>query len=198
MRLITFKGASGPRIGVLDGSDVIDLSTVDSNAPTNLQQVIADGDLERLQLELTVPVSAPGKILCLGLNYKAHIDEGIFDEQTYPTIFMRSATSMVAHGQPVVRPRKSVTLDFEAELALIVGKRARHLTAANALDCVAGYTCSNDGSVREYQRHTIQWTMGKNFDNTGPLGPVFVTKQHRYDDFSGGGNAYLSNRRFNA
>lgn len=191
IRIVTFTGPHGPRIGILDGNDVIDLSAADPEAPTNLQEVIASGQLTDLQsiadgadksarvslesLELTVPIASPGKILCLGLNYKEHVDEGIFDTQPYPTIFMRSNTSMVAHGQPVVRPRNSVTLDYEAELALIVGKRARHLTPDNALEHVAGYTCSNDGSVREYQRHTIQWTMGKNFDNTGPIGPVFVT-----------------------
>lgn len=169
----------------------MDLSAVDPTAPTDLQAVIAAGELDQLQamakraddsartrldaVELTVPIAAPGKILCLGLNYKEHVDEGIFETQPFPTIFMRSSTSMVAHGQPIVRPRNSVTLDYEAELALVIGTRARHLTAQNALECVAGYTCSNDGSVREYQRHTIQWTMGKNFDNTGPIGPVFVT-----------------------
>lgn len=176
---------------MLEGEEVIDLSSADSKAPTNLQEVIATGKLSELQaiadkadesarksldsVELMVPIAAPGKILCLGLNYKEHVDEGIFETQPYPTIFMRSSTSMVAHGQPVVRPRNSVTLDYEAELALVIGTKARHLTAENALVHVAGYTCSNDGSVREYQRHTIQWTMGKNFDNTGPIGPVFVT-----------------------
>lgn len=156
-----------------------------------MQTVIADGRLADLEaiasrgddrarrpvdsVEYMVPISHPGKILCLGLNYKEHVDEGIFDTQPYPTIFMRSQTSMVAHGQAIIRPSNSITLDYEAELALVIGKRARHLTADNALEFVAGYTCSNDGSVREYQRHTIQWTMGKNFDNTGPIGPVFVT-----------------------
>lgn len=175
----------------MDDGGVIDLSAVDSKAPTNLQEVIAAGTLADLQtianragdtarlsidtLEVTIPIDKPGKILCLGLNYKEHVEEGIFETQPYPTIFMRSSTSMVAHGQPVVRPNNSVTLDYEAELALVIGSQARHLTAENALAHVAGYTCSNDGSVREYQRHTIQWTMGKNFDNTGPIGPVFVT-----------------------
>jgi len=191
IRIISFNGPDGPRIGLLEGEVVVDLSAVDSNAPTNLKDVIAAGELANLQLiankadesahkrlddiDIAVPITAPGKILCLGLNYKEHVDEGIFETQLYPTIFMRSSTSMVAHGQAVVRPRNSVTLDYEAELALVIGTRARHLTAENALEHVAGYTCSNDGSVREYQRHTIQWTMGKNFDNTGPIGPVFVT-----------------------
>jgi 2-keto-4-pentenoate hydratase/2-oxohepta-3-ene-1,7-dioic acid hydratase in catechol pathway len=126
-------------------------------------------------LSYNVPISAPGKILCLGLNYMEHVDEGIFEKQPFPTIFMRTASSMIAHNEPLIRPSVSETLDYEAELALIVGKRSRHLTKANALEAVAGYSCANDGSVREFQRHTIQWTMGKNFDSTGPFGPVFVT-----------------------
>jgi len=82
---------------------------------------------------------------------------------------------MIPHNETIIRPKVSETLDYEAELAVIIGKRSRHLTKANALDAVAGYSCANDGSVREFQRHTIQWTMGKNFDSTGPFGPIFVT-----------------------
>lgn len=191
MRLVSFKGSDGPRIGVLDGDEIIDLSAVDANAPRDIQTVITEGGLGGLQaiadgadasarlkvddITFNMPISAPGKILCLGLNYMEHVNEGIFEKQPYPTIFMRSMTSMVAHNEPVIRPKNSETLDFEAELALIVGKRSRHLTPENALEAVAGYSCCNDGSVREYQRHTIQWTMGKNFDATGPIGPAFVT-----------------------
>ncbi len=191
MRLVSFESGDGPRIGVVEGDTVIDLSAVDPSAPRDIQSVIAAGELEALStiaassssdaqrdfdgLDFNIPISSPGKILCLGLNYMEHVDEGIFEKQPYPTVFMRSVTSMVAHNKPIIRPQKSETLDFEAELALVVGKRSKHLTPENALDAVAGYACSNDGSVREYQRHTIQWSMGKNFDQTGPFGPVFVT-----------------------
>ncbi len=191
MRLVSFNGGDGPRIGLVSGDKVVDLSAVDPGAPRDIQTLIAQDNLASLQsiadgaaadamlefdsLDFYIPISSPGKILCLGLNYMEHVNEGIFEKQPFPTIFMRSLTSMVAHGKPVIRPIKSETLDFEAELALVVGKRSRHLTPENALDAVAGYTCCNDGSVREYQRHTIQWTMGKNFDQTGPLGPVFVS-----------------------
>ena len=191
MRLISFQSADGPRIGFVKGDTVIDLTSVDVSAPRDIQQVITEGLLDELSafaarasvanqlalddLVFNMPIRAPGKILCLGLNYIDHVNEGIFEKQPFPTIFMRSVTSMTAHNAPLVRPSVSETLDFEAELALIVGKRARHLTSANALDVVAGYSCANDGSVREYQRHTIQWTMGKNFDDTGPFGPVFVS-----------------------
>jgi len=191
MRLISFNDNDGSRIGVVLGNEVIDLSAVRTDAPRDIQQVISNGDLSVLKdivtasnqshrrafnnLDFNMPISAPGKILCLGLNYMEHVNEGIFEKQPFPTIFMRSITSMVAHNKPIIRPMNSNSLDFEAELAIIIGERSRHLTSQNALNAVAGYSCSNDGSVREYQRHTIQWTMGKNFDNTGPIGPVFVT-----------------------
>lgn len=191
MRLVSFQAKDGMRIGVISGNQVIDISSIDDNAPRDIQNVIVNDTFAQIQqiadkasgkemldfdsLSYNVPISAPGKILCLGLNYLEHVDEGIFEKQPFPTIFMRTASSMIAHNEPLIRPSVSETLDYEAELALIVGKRSRHLTKANALEAVAGYSCANDGSVREFQRHTIQWTMGKNFDSTGPFGPVFVT-----------------------
>ena len=126
-------------------------------------------------ITIGLPVARPGKILCLGLNYMDHVAEGPFDKQPFPAIFMRSATSLVAANQPIIAPAVSETLDYEAELAVIIGKKCKNLTEDNALDAIAGYSCFNDGSVREFQRHTIQWTMGKNFDKTGPFGPIMVT-----------------------
>jgi acylpyruvate hydrolase len=122
-------------------------------------------------------VSRPGKVVCLGLNYLEHVKEGPQRDNLpkFPTIFMRGATSLVAHGQPIVRPQVTETLDYEAEMILIVGKRAKHLTPANALSCIAGWACGNEGSVREFQRKTTQWDMGKNFDHTGGFGPYFVS-----------------------
>jgi len=191
LKLVNFKADDGMRIGVVIADKVVDISSVDGNAPRDIQDVIINdafaqlkqiaanaSDKEMLEynsLSFAVPICAPGKILCLGLNYMEHVNEGIFDKQPFPTIFMRTATSMIAHNEPIIRPTVSETLDYEAELAVIIGKRSRHLTKANALDAVAGYSCANDGSVREFQRHTIQWTMGKNFDSTGPFGPIFVT-----------------------
>lgn len=201
MRLVNFKARDGARIGVVADDKVIDLTSVDSTAPRDIQTVIATGTLDQLQLiadkatesdhlaydslDFNTPISAPGKILCLGLNYMEHVNEGIFEKQPFPTIFMRTATSIVAHNEPLIRPLVSETLDYEAELALIVGKTSRHLTAENALEAVAGYSCANDGSVREFQRHTIQWTMGKNFDKTGSFGPVFVTADELPDGAKG-------------
>ena len=120
-------------------------------------------------------VPRPPKIICLGLNYADHAKEGGHAKPEYPSFFMRGATSQVAHNQPIIRPKASTKLDYEAELAVIIGSSARHLTKANALSCVAGYACYNDGSVRDYQRKTNQWTIGKNFDATGGFGPCLVT-----------------------
>ena len=191
MRLLAFVKDHQPRIGALTDAGVIDLSLVDAAAPTDLGAVIKAGQLADIaailaaadgtvhyqldELDLQVPIATPGKILCLGLNYMDHIAEGPFEKQPFPAIFMRCPTSLVAAHKPILAPRMSNTMDYEAELAVIIGQKCKHLTADNALDVIAGYSCFNDGSVREYQRHTIQWTMGKNFDQTGPFGPVLVT-----------------------
>ncbi|MDA0333092.1 MAG: fumarylacetoacetate hydrolase family protein [Proteobacteria bacterium] len=191
MRLLAFVKDHQPRIGALTDAGVIDLSLVDAAAPTDLGAVIKAGQFADIadilaaadgtvhyqldELDLQVPITTPGKILCLGLNYMDHIAEGPFEKQPFPAIFMRSPTSLVAAHKPILAPRMSNTMDYEAELAVIIGQKCKHLTADNALDVIAGYSCFNDGSVREYQRHTIQWTMGKNFDQTGPFGPVLVT-----------------------
>ena len=191
MRLVAFEKADGLHIGVITDRGVVDLSLVDPLAPRDLGAVIKAGQLNEIaaimagagdavhhqmaDLKFALPVANPGKILCLGLNYMDHVAEGPFDKQPFPAIFMRSATSLVAANQPIIAPKVSETLDYEAELAVIIGKECKNLTEANALESIAGYSCFNDGSVREFQRHTIQWTMGKNFDKTGPFGPILVT-----------------------
>lgn len=191
MRLVAFEQVDGSHIGVITDRGVVDLSRIDPAAPRDLDAVIKAGQLDQLvalmakagdethhqigDITIGLPVTKPGKILCLGLNYMDHVAEGPFDKQPFPAIFMRSATSLVAANQPIIAPAVSETLDYEAELAVIIGKKCKNLTEDNALDAIAGYSCFNDGSVREFQRHTIQWTMGKNFDKTGPFGPIMVT-----------------------
>jgi 2-keto-4-pentenoate hydratase/2-oxohepta-3-ene-1,7-dioic acid hydratase in catechol pathway len=180
---------------VVEGDQVIDLQAADAKVPADLGAMLAanNGDLKPLGdiarrapasarrplegLKFGLPVAKPGKILCLGLNYLEHVKEGTQRDNIpkFPTIFMRCLTSMVPHEQPIIRPKVSEQLDYEAELMLIVGKRAKHLTMANATSCIAGYSCSNEGSVREFQRKTTQWDMGKNFDRTGGFGPWMVT-----------------------
>ncbi len=195
MKIVAFEGQGSPRLGIVEGSEVVDLTAADSTAPTDLGAWLAknDGETKPLAdiakrapasarkplagLTYALPVGRPGKILCLGLNYLDHVKEGPNRDNIpkFPTIFMRSRTSLVPHGQPILRPQVTETLDYEAELILVVGKRAKHLTAANATSCIAGYSCGNEGSVREFQRKTTQWDMGKNFDRTGGFGPWLVT-----------------------
>jgi acylpyruvate hydrolase len=195
MKIVGFEAEGGLRLGVVEGDQVIDLQAVDAKVPADLGTVLAasNGDLKSLGdiakrapasarrplkgLKFGLPVAKPGKILCLGLNYLEHVKEGTQRDNIpkFPTIFMRCLTSMVPHEQPIIRPKASEQLDYEAELMLIVGKRAKHLTMANATSCIAGYSCSNEGSVREFQRKTTQWDMGKNFDRTGGFGPWMVT-----------------------
>ena len=195
MKIVGFEAEGGLRVGVVEGDHVIDLQAVDPKVPADLGAVLAasNGDLKSLGdiakrapasahrplkgLKFGLPVARPGKILCLGLNYLEHVKEGSQRDNIpkFPTIFMRCLTSMVPHEQPIIRPKVSEQLDYEAEMMLIVGKRAKHLTMANATSCIAGYSCSNEGSVREFQRKTTQWDMGKNFDRTGGFGPWMVT-----------------------
>ncbi|HTJ57253.1 MAG TPA: fumarylacetoacetate hydrolase family protein [Devosiaceae bacterium] len=127
------------------------------------------------RVELLPPLPAPGKILCIGLNYTEHSRESGFEPPAYPTIFARFASSLIGHGAPIIRPRVSEQLDYEGELVAVIGRGGRNIAAADALGHVAGYSIFNDASIRDYQLRTPQWTVGKNFDATGAFGPVFVT-----------------------
>lgn len=121
------------------------------------------------------PFRRAGKILCVGLNFAAHVKESGMATPDYPTVFARFNSGLVGHGQPLVRPKLSDQFDYESELAFVIGRRARHVGEDHALDHVAGYTIFNDGSIRDIQLRTPQWTIGKNFDGTGGFGPDFVT-----------------------
>ena len=189
MRLVSFRNSSGSRFGIISGDQVIDVNLADNRLPADLSGFLRGGgtfaDLKNLAdgaatkpieaLEYELPLNAPGKIFCLGLNYLEHVKEGPYQVPDYPTIFMRGASSLVAHNQAIVRPIISDKLDFEAELVVIIGKRIRHAKLENALDAVFAYSCFNDGTLRDYQKRTVQWTIGKNFDKTGGFGPVLVT-----------------------
>lgn len=189
MRFVTFEHAGEARVGLLDGEDVVDLSVAAPSAPRSLKQIIAaGGDLAGLgrsapasarrrldSVKLLPPIPDPGKIVCLGLNYAAHAAEGFSGVTEVPTLFLRVPTSITAHGAPMVLPKLSSDYDFEAELMLIIGRGGRHIPKERALEHVFGYSLFNDGSVRDYQRHTTQWTSGKNFDGSGPFGPHVVT-----------------------
>lgn len=119
----------------------------------------------------------PGKILCVGLNYKSHVAETKRADSEYPSIFTRFVDSLSAHNAPLPRPATTTRFDFEGELAIIIGKGGRNIQQADAFDHIAGYACFNDGTARDWQRHTHQWIPGKNFPLTGPLGPFMATTQ---------------------
>ncbi|WFE91782.1 fumarylacetoacetate hydrolase family protein [Roseibium porphyridii] len=189
MRFIVGTGLSGQGVFLVDGEWAWNLTAIDGRVGTDLRPLIEGSvDLNSLagqknkvdaepvtSLTPGLPVIRPGKIICLGLNYVDHIKEGGYDVPVYPALFMRCTTSMIPAGAPMVRPSCSEQLDYEAELMVIIGKGGKHISEKDALDHVFGYTLFNDGSVREYQRKTHQWTPGKNFDATGPIGPVIVT-----------------------
>jgi acylpyruvate hydrolase len=121
------------------------------------------------------PLSAPGKIICVGLNYVDHSIESGFTVPDYPTIFARFSSSLTASGAPIVRPLVSTQLDYEGEMVAIIGTRGRHIAEKDALNHVIGYSIFNDASIRDFQKKSPQWTVGKNFDNTGAFGPYLVT-----------------------
>jgi acylpyruvate hydrolase len=193
MRLAAFEQAGTARLGLVENDSIIDLAEAAPDLPRDLVGLIRAGAPAFAAAEQAArtarpaarralaglrflpPIPNPGKIICLGLNYVDHAKEGGHAKPEYPSFFMRGATSLVAHGAPILRPRSSIQLDYEAELVAVVGRTARHVVKERAFDYIAGYSCFNDGSVRDYQRKTSQWTIGKNFDRTGGFGPWFVT-----------------------
>lgn len=190
MKLVGFEVDGKARLGLVEGREVVDLHSADPSLSANLGDMLAkSSDLGFLKglatkakvrhpldkLRYMLPVTQPGKIICLGLNYLEHAKEGGHKTPDAPSVFLRCLTSLVAHQQPIIRPRASTKLDYECELAVIIGKRARHVALADACSIVAGYSCFNDASLRDFQHRTTQWDMGKNFDRTGGFGPWMVT-----------------------
>ena len=199
MRYLVGETTTGTAVFSVSDGNAVNLSSLDDRVGEDLMGLIATPGLaESLKAKISgapsvpvdsitpaLPVKAPGAIICMGLNYVEHIKEGGYDIPDYPALFMRGRNSMMAAGQPMVRPTASETLDYEAELMMIIGKGGRHISEDDALDHVFGYTVFNDGSVREYQRKTHQWTPGKNFDATGAVGPFTVTPDELPEGASG-------------
>jgi acylpyruvate hydrolase len=189
MHIVNFETRGVPGIAADEGSGWHGLTQPDSGFPGTLPELIAQGaDLLRVgrtlghapaialkAVRLLPPVPAPLKIICVGLNYDDHLQESGLKKPEYPEIFARFATSLIAHQEPIRRPRESIALDYEAELAVVIGKPGRRIPQEEALDYVAGYSLFNDATVRDFQLRTPQWTMGKNFDGTGSFGPWLVT-----------------------
>ena len=196
MRLVTYLRDGAQRLGALvvrDGADVVvdlqlaavlpsDMLAFLAGGEANMEQArqaLADPPAEALvslgAVRLAAPVPRPGKIICIGLNYRDHAAESGAEVPAYPTVFAKYASCIVGPGEPIVIPRVTGEVDYEAELAVVIGRRARDVAEADALGYVAGYAPFNDVSARVYQMRTSQWTIGKTFDTFGPLGPALVT-----------------------
>ena len=189
MKLLSFTAAGRDSYGAVVGDGVVDLGArLGLRLPTLRQLIAADAFAEAAALvargkadhaladiRFRPVIPDPGKIVCVGLNYRDHVAEGGRDVTEKPVLFARFADSQMGHGEPMVRPRVSDKLDYEGELAIVIGRPGRHIAEADALAHVAGYACYNDGSVRDWQRHTHQFTPGKNFHATGAFGPWMVT-----------------------
>ncbi len=189
MKLVSYQYRGQASYGAVVGDRIIDLAQRFPAAP-DLKTLLADDSLlaqahdcvldassdialSEVQLEPVIP--APGKIICVGINYVAHAEEAGRKVGKYPVIFQRFAETLLAAGAPLARPKVSSEFDFEAELAVVIGKGGSHIAPEDAMSHVAGYTCFNDASVRDWQFHTHQYGMGKTFRGTGSLGPWLVT-----------------------
>lgn len=194
MRFVTYRtrDAKSPRLALRTASGLHAMSESQAHrCPQDLKELIQQGaaamreaanafeqegqPLDEASVEFLPPMPAPTKIICVGLNYLDHTKESNFEQPSYPTLFLRVASSFVGHGEPIVRPQCSQQFDYEGELAAFIGAGGKHISKASALDHVAGYSVSNEGSVRDYQFRSPQWTVGKNFDRSGSIGPEFVS-----------------------
>lgn len=195
MRLISFEHGGRAGFGIATDGGVIDAQRHLSTRYQGLRSLLAADALDSLsaiaghkpdygydEIRFRPVIDDPAaKFLCVGVNYMPHIREMGRERPDYPVIFVRFADSIVGHGEHIVRPQASEKFDFEGELAVIIGRRARHVSRADALDYVAGYSCFNDGSVRDFQRHGPQWTPGKNFHHSGSFGPWMITRDEQPD-----------------
>jgi 2-keto-4-pentenoate hydratase/2-oxohepta-3-ene-1,7-dioic acid hydratase in catechol pathway len=189
MKLTSFLNQGQPTYGIVSGDDVLDLGPILGAQAPDLKTLIAKNmlgaaaqaaglhrpTLKFSQLHVLPVIPNPGQIFCIGLNYGEHVRETGREITESPAIFLRLPGSQVGHGQDIMRPRESHRLDYEAEIAVVIGKGGRRIAEADAWDHIAGYSCYNDGSVRDWQVATSQWTPGKNFYRTGGFGPWLVT-----------------------
>jgi 2-keto-4-pentenoate hydratase/2-oxohepta-3-ene-1,7-dioic acid hydratase in catechol pathway len=189
MKLVSYRDAQGETFGLVRDGAVVNLGRLAGGRWPTLRAALEGSALDRLadaasgaapavafdDADLLPVIPLPEKVICVGLNYATHIAEGGREPPKYPMLFPRWARSQVAHGKPIVVPKASEKLDFEGEMAFVVGKAGRHVPRGRAFEHVAGYACYNDGSVRDWQRHTGQFMPGKNFEETGGFGPWLVT-----------------------
>src|SRR4051812_44689403 len=179
MRFVNYASGDGPRAGLLREGRVVEVLGA---PPGGLQALVEAGSLGAVEAgdegpnaELLPPIHRPGKIICIGLNYRAHAEEGGREAPETPAVFAQVSTSLRAAGATIELPSWSQKVDYEAEVAFVIGSVAREVPAAQALDHVAGYSLFNDLSARDYQFKTPQWMPGKAFDASAPFGPALVT-----------------------
>jgi 2-keto-4-pentenoate hydratase/2-oxohepta-3-ene-1,7-dioic acid hydratase in catechol pathway len=189
MKLISFVLNKTPSYGAVIGQDVLNLTPIFGSRAADLKALITHKllgeaaqaaqthrpDLKYADLQLLPVIPNPNKIICVGLNYAEHVRETGREVTESPALFLRLSDSQVAHGQDIIRPPESVRIDYEGEIAIVIGEGGRRIKEADAWTHIAGYSCYNDGSVRDWQVATSQWTPGKNFYHTGAFGPWMVT-----------------------
>ncbi len=186
MKLVSFERRGAPGFGIVVSEGVVDLGRRLEGRASSLEQALVDtdtlatlagrpADFALADVTLLPPITESRRIVCVGLNYKSHIAETGREPPKYPMLFPRYPDSLVGHGAAMVRPAVSQMFDFEGELAFVIGKPGRAIKAERALEHVAGYACLNDGSIRDFQRHTTQFMPGKNFTASGSFGPWLVT-----------------------
>ncbi len=196
MKLASYRTPKGAGYGIVIDDGIVDLTRRIGKKYPDLRALLAGGalaqaekiakaakkaDLKLDKISFLPVIPNPGKIICVGLNYEEHRMETGRDKTEHPALFIRVAESQVAHRRPIVMPPESTHLDYEGEIAVIIGKAGRRISQEKAWQHIAGYSCYNDGSVRDWQRHTLQWTAGKNFSQTGGFGPWMVTRSEIED-----------------
>lgn len=208
MHIVHIKKDNKAILAARRGDELIDLEKVSPGIGTDLTAILAAGKLNGLADKVASagadavvsgaytylsPIERPPKIICVGLNYADHAKESPYDRPNYPVLFLRVTTSLVPHGEPLIAPKASEQFDYEGEMVAVIGKGGRHIPRDKALEHVAGYSIFNDGSVRDYQFKSPQWTSGKNFDGSGGFGPDFVTA----DEVPAGGKGLMLRTRMN-
>jgi 2-keto-4-pentenoate hydratase/2-oxohepta-3-ene-1,7-dioic acid hydratase in catechol pathway len=209
MRFLTFESDGVRGVGlVTDSGEVRGLSAADQGYPGDLDTLVGKGEealrsagkvlagaraIDPDAIRWLPPLTAPPKIICIGLNYAAHAAEAGLQVPTYPSVFVRFNSTLIGHRAPLLRPRESIQLDYEVELVAVIGRAGRRISKEAALSHVIGYSVFNDASIRDYQMKTPQWTVGKNFDGTGAFGPYLVT----HDEVPSGGHGLRVRTRLN-
>jgi acylpyruvate hydrolase len=194
MKLVTFSYEGLTRIGLISGSSILDLSRALPNLPRTMLDFLAAGEpalqqardalaaplpaalIPSAEVTIQAPIPRPGKLICMGHNYLDHTATASGELPEYPELFLKASSSVIGPGFPIIVPPSSPYIDYEAEFCLVIGRLARRVSEAEAMQYVVGYTLLNDVTARDYTRRASQWMLGKSFDTFAPLGPTLVTK----------------------